>query len=164
MLARLVLLIALITAPLLGLAWKATDEPGRDFEWGAQVREAETILRLSGLTPSARSQITISGEPAAAIYQRPGCPGVLIVVPLPRTAHSFDQVVPGVSGPREAGGFVHRGEVVADYPRWSRWMAALAHDLRLGGDADETVFAFREIGGCGLAESVDWKAGQGENA
>ena len=112
------------------------------------------------MSPSDNSHVTVSGMQAAVVFQRPECAGSIIVLPLPPTAQSFRHVLGLMDAPVSAEGFVFRGSVVPDYPRWTRLIVKLGPAMRIAdpsqGGGPEPVYAFREIGPCELSTKIDW--------
>lgn len=157
---RASLLLLLAAAPATGLALKS-GETDPVFDRAAEVEHVTNALARDGLRPSPGSRITVSGRTAGVVLESAGCDGVLIVLPLPPTAQRFENVVPGLPDRGTANGFAYHGKVSTAYPGWDRLLHRAAFALRLT-DADavpsHTVYAFRELGDCGLAHRADWRA------
>ncbi len=137
----------LLVLPLVGLWLKVADPAGPDFDRAAGIALAERMLEANGLVQDPTSHIAISGERAAVVFTPPACVGAVVLVPLPPTAQRFETVVAGLDEALAAEGFVHRGE-------------RLGHAFHLPGSArsawSTTVFAYRELGPCGLLPTLDW--------
>ncbi len=159
----LLFLLTSIVLPIIGINWKVTDTPSDGtFERADLIRDAGRAMEASGLARSLSSRIEVSGSPVASIYHAPGCPGLLLVVPLPPTAQRFEHVVPALDTPASAEGYVYRGQHEETYPAARRVLGIILADLRLASNqapgVDSTVFAYREIGLCGLSNRVNWSS------
>lgn len=148
--------MAVVLTPVPGLALKASDKTSEAFDRAGLVRRAEDAMSENGLVKDFASQALISGIPAAAIYRRPSCDGLLVVVPLPLTAQRFEHVVPSFQENETASGFVFQGRRSEAYPMLSRLVAIISANFHIRTDIDTTVFAFKELGNCGLSLQMDW--------
>lgn len=152
----------LIGLPVLGLLLKTQFPAGADFDRGKAITVAERLLETGGLKQDKSANISISGQKAAVAFVSPeDCPGVVLLAPLPPTAQSFETVVSGFDRNVSSEGFVYRGKRTDTYPRTRIIADRISHAFYFPGTdhnvLSTTVFAYRELGQCGLVSLLDWK-------
>lgn len=156
-----ILMVALVAAPLVGVALKAAVPNEFEPDRRDLLREAESALLRSGLKKSEQSRMLVSGEPVAVAYGRPGCEGLLVVAPLPRTAQGLKHVLGSLEGAFSEIGFVFKGEAHENYPLWQRLASnleiALTRRSGVLSPFGEPLFAYGEVGSCELETKVDWR-------
>lgn len=156
---KVIMLIIIVSLPVAGLVWKFNDTVSSGFDRPGLIKRAEAGLKAGGLVRSRNSQVEISGVRAAAVYRLRECNGLLVVLPLPPTAQRFEHVVPVLGAPSSETGFVFQGKVSSSYPALKRAISVLSNELRIRKSqpaVDSIVFAFRELGSCGLSKQLDW--------
>ncbi|MEO9575638.1 MAG: hypothetical protein ABJ263_10800 [Tateyamaria sp.] len=150
----------LLILPLIGVWLKIMVPAGPDFDRAAGIALAERLMQSNGLVQDQTSNIAISGNIAAVVFTPTACTGAVIMLPLPPTAQRFETVISGFGEAISAEGFVHRGERFDRYPRVRMIAQRISHALYLSGSArsawSTTVFAYRELGRCGVSPSLDW--------
>ena len=153
--------LALLVAPLFGLVLKTSMPAAPSFDRAQGIAWIDRTLRANQLTQDAKSDLSISGQQAGVVYGKTGCEGALIVVPLPPTAQSFDQVIAGFDRDVLTAGFVYRGVVYSSHPTGRRFVDQVTNAVRFVAPgpppAKTTVFAFKELGSCHLSRAVDWR-------
>lgn len=152
---------ALLLLPFAGIFLKIAQPAAPEFDRSKGVKLAEQMLETNGLEQDLTSNIAISGQKAAVVFaSSSGCKGALVVVPLPPTAQRFDTIVTGLDYAVAAEGFVFRGQHSDSYPYRRLLLHRLGHALYLPGSDHNawasTVFAYRELGHCGIAPKLDW--------
>ena len=154
------LVLILLTLPALGLGLKLAQPAGAEFDRAEAIALATRMLSANGLEQDHSARIEISGHPAAVVFTPDGCTGAIVLVPLPPTAQRFETVVAGLDQSVSAEGYVLQGESLDHYPRLRVIARRIGHALYLPGSArgawSDTVFAFRELGRCGLTPDLDW--------
>lgn len=151
----------LVLLPLAGAWLKIAQPADSGFDRAQGIQLAEQVLISNGLHQDLSSDISISGHKAAVVVgPRQGCKGALIVAPLPPTAQSFETVVAGFEDTATYEGFIYRGEHSETYPYLSVTLHRIRNALYLTDPESNawgnTVFAYRELGPCNLAQNVTW--------
>jgi hypothetical protein len=153
--------LVLTLVPVLGLWLKTADPATPEFDRAAGIRFMETLLQANGLRRSHASKLEISAQTAGVVFNRVGCEGALIVVPLPPTAQSFEQVLAGFNSDVAHSGFVYRSMRYPSYPHLARSVDRVRYILRfpdtLRGPMHSIVYAYRELGPCGILSDVNWR-------
>lgn len=150
----------LLVLPLIGVWLKIIEPTSPDFDRANGIALAERLMQSNGLVQDQTSNIAISGNIAAVVFTPRDCTGAVIMLPLPPTAQRFETVIAGFDEAIAAEGFVYRGERLDRYPRMRVITQRISHALYLPASAPSawstTVFAYRELGRCGVSSSLDW--------
>jgi hypothetical protein len=144
----LVSLVAAASALLMTRPVAATSnwvEPG---EW---LHTVDHALADVGIRQRRDIKIHLSGNEVAHGYSRTGCPGLLLVAPLPETAQGWGHVAPAVDLSRFHVSYIFKGTVHDSVPLLSRLRNSLIADLIGLPDEHNLVVALAEAGDCRLA-------------
>ncbi len=144
----LVSLVAAVAALLMTRPIAATSIDTDPGEW---LHTVDHALEDLGIRQRRDIVITLSNIEVAHGYARPGCPGLLLVAPLPETAQGWGHVAPGLDLSRFEISYVFQGRVHDSVPLLSRLRSTLIADLIGLPDASNRVVALAEAGSCRLA-------------
>lgn len=147
---------ALVLVGLAGISMKSAAvhlEPPSAHD--RDLKSISAALESRGLVVRARGTITRDASYAGIVLDRPGCDGLLAVVPLYRNAEGKNlMTVAGMASDRTA--YAMEGRLLAAFPAGSFWLASLGDTARIAfGIAavrpwKARILALRERGNCDL--------------